>query len=72
MMFPMSLLYHGKKRMQGFRKKSFAARGVCKTDLFSGSLAEDEEDGAAEAEGRPDEVEAEFFAHEEHGERHED
>ena len=58
--------------MQGFRKKSFAARGVCKTDLFSGSLAEDEEDGAAEAEGRPDEVEAEFFAHEEHGERHED
>ena len=36
------------------------------------SLAEDEEDGAAEAEGRPDEVESEFFAHEEHGERHED
>lgn len=36
------------------------------------SLAEDEEDGAAEAERRPDEVEAEFLAHEEHGERHED
>ena len=35
-------------------------------------LAEDEEDGAAEAEGRPDEVEAEFLAHEDQGERHED
>ena len=58
--------------MQGFRKKSFAARGVCKTDLFSGSLAEDEEDGAAEAEGCPDEVEAEFLAHVEQRERHED
>ena len=35
------------------------------------SLAEDEEDGAAEAERGPDEVEAEFLAHEEQGERHE-
>ena len=36
------------------------------------SLAEDKEDSAAEAERGPDEVEAEFLAHEEHGERHED
>ena len=35
-------------------------------------LSEDEEDGAAEAEGGPDEVQAEFLAHEEQGERHED
>ena len=35
-------------------------------------LPEDEEDGAAEAKSGPDEVEAEFFAHEEQGERHED
>ena len=43
-----------------------------KNDLFSGSLAEDEEDGAAEAEGGPDEVEAKFLAHEDQRERHED
>ncbi len=36
------------------------------------SLPEDEEDGAAEAEPRPDEVEAEAFLHIEHGERDED
>ena len=35
-------------------------------------LPEDEEDGAAEAEGGPDEIEAEFLAHEEQCERHED
>ena len=35
-------------------------------------LAEDEEDGAAEAEPGPDEVEAEALLHVEHGERHED
>ena len=35
-------------------------------------LSEDEEDSAAEAEPRPDEVEAEAFLHIEHGERDED
>ena len=33
---------------------------------------EDEEDGAAEAEGGPDEIEAEFLAHEDQSERHKD
>ena len=36
------------------------------------SLPEDEEDGAAEAEGGPDEVETEFLAHEKQGEGDED
>ena len=35
-------------------------------------LSEDEEDGSAEAERGPDEIEAEFFSHEEQGGRHED
>ena len=46
-------------------------RFLLKNDPFP-LLAEDEEDGAAEAEPGPDEVEAEAFLHVEHGERHED
>ena len=45
-------------------------RFLLKLPLFS-AFPEDEEDGAAEAEGGPDEVQAEFLAHVEHGERHE-
>ena len=41
-------------------------------EKFVALLPEDEEDGAAEAERGPDEVEAEFLAHEEQSERHED
>ena len=51
-------------------------RAVAKQGTISAPLAvslpEDEEYGAAEAERGPDEVEAEFLAHEEQGERHED
>ena len=49
-------------------KSSSTVRLVWRSLLF----AEDEEDGAAEAEPGPDEVEAEFLAHVDQGERHED
>ena len=48
---------------------------VIKDGLFPANkllFPEDEEDGAAEAERGPDEVQAEFLAHVDQGERHED